>query len=133
MSTFNVRRLLTWLSAFLIGGSIFCLVFFLRSDWTFRGASDGCFVSAAVLLSGVALMGVTRLGTFDILAYSFYRLFESFRAGNVKKFDTFYDYRNAKIESRHHSHPAYWPFLIIGILGFVLALVFTFLFNQQIR
>lgn len=133
MSTLNVRRLLTWLSAFLIGGSIFCLVFFLREDWTFRGASDGCFVSAAVLLSSAALVGITRLGTFDILAYSFYRLFESFRAGDVKKYDTYYDYRNAKAESRHHSRPSYLPFLIIGAIALVLALIFTLIFNQQIR
>jgi len=118
-----------WSSSLVLSIVLFCVIFFSVGRLDFRGASDACFASGAVLLFAPALILIARTGVFDILFYSFYRLAESFKAGNEKRYDTAYDYKEHRKQKRSCSKPFLFPFFICGALLLFLALLFLFLDN----
>ena len=102
----------------------FLLVLLLRQKFTMTGFSDACFVACApaILLPVLAL--IIRLGTFDVLNYGMYRLVESFRRGEGKRYDTAFDYKVARMEVRQRRPAIYWPFFVVGGVFLIAALVF---------
>lgn len=106
----------------------FCLIFFLRPPYTFRGASDAFFISAAVGYGVCGMIFAVRSGSFDVLNYGVYRLFESFRLDRKKRWDNAGDYQLEKKKKRQLSKAVYWPSLAVASLFLLLALVFLLLF-----
>jgi hypothetical protein len=126
----ETKRIIIDLSvSFLIGAIVFALVFFLRHLYDYGGASDACFAAGASLLFVTLLIIIERTGVFDVAFYGFYRLAESFRPDGKKKYDSAYEFKEMKRESRDRSRPLFWPPLSVGGLFMVLALVFLLIYH----
>ena len=108
--------------------TVFCLVFFLRPPYDFRSASDSFFISSAVGLAATGMVFVVRSGTFDVLNYGMYRLFESFRLDRKKKWDNAGDYKIDRQRKRQLSKAVFWPSLAVAGLFLLLAFLFLLLF-----
>lgn len=107
--------------------AVFCLVFFLRPPYTLKGASDACFIAGALGFAGIGMTFAIRSGSFDVLNYGVYRLFESFRLDNKKRWDTAGDYKLAMDAKRHKNKALYWPALIVSGVYLTIAFVLTIL------
>ena len=114
-----------------IGG--FCLIFFLRRDLTFRGASDASFVVGAVYIVALLYVVIRRLGTFDVVEYAFYRLGESFTRRSEKRYPTAYDFTVNRQEKRQKKKLFFWPILIIASIMLIAGIVCAAIFNQSIQ
>ena len=104
---------------------VFCLVFFLRKPYTLKSGSDACFITGALGLAGIGMTFVVRSGSFDVLNYGVYRLFESFRLDRKKRWDTAGDYKLDMDSKRHKNKALYWPAIIVSGVYLTIALVLT--------
>ena len=118
-------------AALAVGG--FCLIFFLRQDFSFRGASDASFVIGAVYAVALLYVVIRRLGTFDIVEYAFYRLGESFTRRSEKRYPTAYDFSVNRQEKRQKKRLFFWPILIIAAVMLIAGLVCALIFNNSIQ
>lgn len=107
---------------------LFCLVFFLRQPYGLKGASDACFIAGATGLGLTGMSFAIRSGSFDVLNYGVYRLFESFRLDNKKRWDTAGDYKLDMDAKRHKNKKVYWPALTVSGVYLTIALILTILF-----
>lgn len=89
--------------------------------------SDGFCLGGGLVLAFIGLAWIGRQGTFDVVRFGFYRLVESFKRGDEKRYETAYDYTQAKKEKRDKEKPFFIPYLIVGGLfltvGIVLAII----------
>lgn len=96
-------------------------------QWSFLTSialySNAFFASFGVLVLCPLLWVIGRTGVFDVLSYSFYRLFESYKRGGAKKYDTAYDYKVAKQEKREKNKLYLLPFWTFGAVSFLIALI----------
>lgn len=118
-------RLTQWLWTTALALGLFCAVYIPNWQKGFRALSDGFLVPGAVLLSIAAFIYIGRSGTFDVTGYSFMRLGESLRREQRKSFKDPYEYASFKHEQRIKHKPYYWPYLVIGLLGVALAIIFA--------
>lgn len=109
-----------------VGLFTFLLVLLLRMDYEIPAYippySDACLAAGAVLFGYAGLRFVTRSGALDILGYSGYALFTSFRPNPTeRKYKTAYDYKEGMTEKRKSSPAVYWPWLAFAALFLVAA------------
>ena len=123
------KRIILWAIAFVLAAGVFCLVFFLRQQFTVDGVSDACFLASTAMLAGLGYLLLRRMGTFDIVEYSFFRLGESFARGNKRRYETAYDFAKARKDKRETKKPYFWPFLIIGGAFLLAALICLIIFE----
>ncbi|MBO5528080.1 MAG: DUF3899 domain-containing protein [Bacilli bacterium] len=110
----------------------FLSVLFLRQDFKTRGFCDAFFVSSVIPLGYILMRFAIRAGTFDILNYGMYRLIESFRKGNMKRYQTAYDYKQARDEDRAKNKLCYWPYVIVGVSLLIAGLICYLLYVNGI-
>jgi hypothetical protein len=114
----------------------FALVFFLEVDYQrvydADAYSNAFFVAGCFILAIPLFILIERSGVFDVFNFSFYRLFESFRADKKKRWDTAYDYQEYQKEHRHLTHPYLLPFWVEAGVGLVSALICLLIFQAQI-
>lgn len=116
-----VKKLLCWIAAILIPVVVILPVYFC----TGRYASDCCAVIGVIYLAGLGLMFVGRQGTFDIFGYQFSNLIYSFKKNSPKKYRDVMHYKEVKQEYRM-THKLIWlPFLAVGVVLIVLAVIFS--------
>jgi hypothetical protein len=132
MSQQSRDNLISLAVALVVAIAVFCLAFFVGGKYNYTGWSNGFFVSGASLVCLALLRLATRFGTFDVLAYSFYRLFESFKPDGKKRYDTAYDYQEAQKTKRKERPVSYWPFFAVGGVLLLLGLLFAILANASI-
>lgn len=128
MDPYRRKALLVAVVSSALSVAAFCLLFFLQRPYSLRLAADSFFISSAVGLAVVGMVFVERSGTFDVVNYGFYRLFESFRLDRKKKWDNAGDYKEEKRNKRHSSKAVYWPSLLVSGVFLTLAVAFTILF-----
>ena len=114
MDPYKRKALRNFLIAFWLSAALFCLVFFLRAPYSVRSGSDALFIASAAGLGYVGMIFVVRSGSFDVLNYGVYRLFESFRLDRTKRWDS---------AKRQKNKPVYWPCLAVSGAFFLAALV----------
>ena len=86
--------------------------------------SDGAFLSAGLLLAFCGLRFATRGGSFDVLGYSAYALFLSFRPRPTeRRYKTAGDYQQGMNEKRKRRKAHYLPWLINAGAYLLLALI----------
>ncbi len=86
--------------------------------------SDGAFVSAGLLLAFCGLRFATRGGSFDVLGYSAYALFLSFRPRPTeRRYKTAGDYQIGMNEKRKRRKAYYLPWFANAGYYFLLAIV----------
>jgi hypothetical protein len=110
--------------ALVLAIAIFCLIFFLRGYYTFSGASDACFGAGAILALVPFLILIYRTGLFDVANYGFITWFNSFKANSPKPYESAGAYSEKKKELRSKNRPMVWPYIVVGLLFLVLALIF---------
>ena len=128
MDPYRRKILVSFAVSFVLSLTAFCLLFFLRAPYSLRLAADSFFISAAVGFGVLGMIFVERSGTFDVVNYGFYRLFESFRLDRKKKWDNAGDYKEEKQKKRHASKAAYWPCLAVSGFFLTMAILFTILY-----
>lgn len=112
--------LITSIISFVIGVGIFLLVYFIRGKGLV-GASDGCLLSAAILISACGLIYVTREGFFDIFAYGFKQLGSMIFSKKANANNDFPGYKEEKRIFRQNKTRYY---LFIGLVGLVFVTAF---------
>jgi hypothetical protein len=117
-------RLIAWIVALILWAGVFCLALFLHLDFSPRGLSDAFFVAGMSMVFCFLLYVIGRFGTFDILAYSFFRLWESFRADGAKRWDSYLTYQTDKKASREKKPIHYLPYLIIFVVSLIASVAF---------
>ena len=127
MSNSGKKILIEFIVTTVLCTGVFLLVLFLRQKFNTTGFSDACFVACAPAIFLPILAFIIRMGTFDVLNYGMYRLVESFRAGEGKKYDSAYDFSVARKEARRRKPAIYWPFFVVGGLYLTAAIVFLIL------
>lgn len=150
MSERKKQIIVNWVMAIVIPLAIFLLYYLIAGiteyqkaldnnpdnnpepSWTIffsqlRLYSDGFCLGGGLVLAFIGLAWIGRQGTFDVVRYGFYRLVESFKRGDEKRYETAYDYTQAKKEKRDKEKPFFIPYLIVGGLfltvGIVLAII----------
>ena len=73
---------------------------------------DAFFVSGTLITSAGLLVFSTNEGTFDMLVYGMQSFVNLFRPKYAKKYETFYDYREAHSEKK-------LPFLFLVLSGLI--------------
>lgn len=116
------KRIIAWAIAIVIPIVVILPVYFC----TDFGLSNTLLIPGLVYLAGCALLFIGRSGTFDLFAYQFSNLLSSWRREVTKKYEDLIQYKEVKEERRKLNKPSYLPFLAIGLILVVLAIIFAF-------
>ena len=124
-----MKSLKKYLITFLIGCVGVFLILWYKDIFSqtepvkiFHILTDAFFVVGVVVTSAGLLVFSSNEGTFDMLVYGVRSFMDFFRKEKRNKFDTFYDYRQSRAETK-------LPFGFIVINGlFFLAVSFVMLF-----
>ena len=107
-------NLITFLVALAIGATIFCLMFFLRSQSLYDAANGASVASVSILFVGL-LMWVSHLGAFDTFAFGFKQLGSMFFAKNPRRDGTYADYKQNKADKRAASSYNFVAVILAGL------------------
>ena len=111
-------NLITFLIFLLIGGAIFCLMFFLRGK-TIVAAVDGSALATVVVLFFGLLLWMHHLGAFDTFAFGFKQLGSMLFAKDARRDGKYAEYREQKIIKRRNSS---YSFVIVIATGLLLSI-----------
>lgn len=115
------------IAAFLCFLIPFLLVLLLSRDYRIVGWGNACLIAGVVVTALFLMTLLIRTGVFDVLNYGFYRLGESFRRVDKKRWDSAYDYKEDKKSARGRNKPIWFPYLIFGggslTAGIILSLI----------
>lgn len=111
-------NLITFLISLLIGGAIFCLMFFLRGK-TIVAAVDGSALATVVVLFFGLLLWMHHLGAFDTFAFGFKQLGSMLFAKDARRDGKYAEYREQKIIKRRNSS---YSFVIVIATGLLLSI-----------
>ena len=92
----------------------------------FHILTDAFFVIGFVTAAAGLLVFSTNEGTFDMLVYGVSSFVDMFRKTSRKKFDTFYDYRQSRVDSKI-------PFaflLVCGAVFLAISFVMYYFYRQ---
>jgi len=111
-------NLITFFVSLLLGGGIFCLIFFLR-NMTIIAAVDGAAIGSVVVIFLGLLMLVHFLGAFDTFAFGFKQLGTMIFSKDPRKDNSYQEYREDKILKRANSS---YNFVIVILTGSLLSI-----------
>ena len=92
----------------------------------FHILTDAFFVVGTVITCAGLLVFSSNEGSFDMLVYGVKSFLDMFRKNSMKKYDTFYDYR----ESRADKKLKFGFLLICGLMFLTISLVMYFFYRQ---
>lgn len=93
----------------------------------FHTLSDAFFVVGVVIFSAGALIFSSNEGTFDMLVYGMKTFLEMFKKQSIRKYDTFYDYRQSRVDKK-----VQFGFLLIcGLVFLAIAFVMYYFYRQN--
>jgi hypothetical protein len=131
MKAHSVREfLVTWIIALGLGTGFFCLIFFLIGDYSLRGWLNGLFPVGFAMLLLTLQVYIHRSGVFDVIFYSFFRLRESWKPGEGKRYDSAYDYHSDLAKKRSIQKPYSLPFFVISGFFLLASLVLLIIGSQ---
>ena len=87
---------------------------------------DAFFVVGFVITAAGLLVFSSNEGTFDMLVYGVKSFVDMFRKDSIKKYDTFYDYR----ESRAQSKMSFGFMIICGLFFLAVSMVMYYFYTQ---
>ena len=134
MSDRAIARLITWLSVTAGAIATFCLLFFLRQDFSLVGWMNALFYCGGIVVLLGLLVLVAHFGAFDFFVYGVRDVFFHMNPNPEKKkpYADYVDYSEKKKElRRRRGLDAIWPFLIIGIVIFIASVVLRIIYGQQ--
>jgi len=128
----KVEAIVSWVLAFVVPGALFFGIFFGLGDGTLRWWINSLFISGFSVLLVLGQVFIHRTGTFDILIFGFYRLFESWRNPVEKKYDNATDYHLVMDAKRQKNKPYFLPFLVLATPLLVASLILLLVENSLI-
>ena len=113
----------SWIIALIVypvlAASTFCLVFFLRGNFSIAGYVDPLFFSGIVVL-GVGLLGLLgHFGAFDFLVYGFRSIFKHMNlnySNAMDEYPDYYAYVEGMKKKRTGNFPFIWPWFVLSVL-----------------
>jgi hypothetical protein len=126
------KNLINAAIAFLAGTVTFCLVFFLRQDFSSRGASDASFFAGALLLLTTLLYFIGRTGIFDLFSYTMNAWWQNMRTHPAEQWANPIAYKEHKKENRRKKKVITWPFLAMAFLSIAASVVFTLIYLAHV-
>jgi hypothetical protein len=127
----KTEAIVCWVLAVVLPVAGFLGLFFGLGDRTIQWWINSLCIPAVVILLVCAQLWIHRTGVFDVLFFGFYRLFESWRTPDVKKYDLASDYHVAMDEKRQKNKPYYLPFIVISGLFLIVTIFLLFVENRQ--
>ena len=124
-------NLISFLVSLIVGGGIFCLVFFL-TEQTIMSALNGASLGTVVVLAIGLLLLVAHLGAFDTFAFGFKQLGAMMFAKNPNKEGKFQDYKENKIKERANSSYFFVSIIIAGLLLSISIVVLEIIYKTYI-
>ncbi|MFA6675711.1 MAG: DUF3899 domain-containing protein [Bacilli bacterium] len=130
-----LTNIILLLAGLAVGVAFFFLyIYVFYHSPSFNLMSDATFILAAIFLSVGGLLAVSHIGFFDTIGYGFAKM------GNIffrplkmeKKYNDLIDYKEQKYEKRKDHGFYYLPFLLLGLLFLIAAIVFYFLYLNAI-
>ena len=124
-------NLITLLISLVVGGGIFCLVFFLK-DRNIVSAVDAAAISSVSVLSAGLLSWMAHLGAFDTFAFGFKQLGSMIFAKEPRRDGQYQDYRQAKIEKRTNSSYNFLAIILAGLLLLISVLILEIIYKTRV-
>ncbi len=98
------------------------------SQTVFHILSDSFFV-VGVVITGIGLLVFSsNEGTFDMLAYGMRSFFDMFRKTSIKRYESFYDYRQERAEKKL----SFGFMLLCGVFFLLVAAVMYLLYRGRV-
>lgn len=126
-----LTNLITFFVALVLGGTIFCLMFFLRNR-TLIAAVDGMALAMAVVLLFGLLMLVNYLGAFDTFAFGFKQLGSMIFAKDARKEGPYHEYKENMAVKRQDSSYNFIIMIAVGLLFVIALLVLEIIYHNYI-
>lgn len=124
-------NLITLLISLVVGGGIFCLVFFLK-DRNIVSAVDAAAISSVSILGAGLLSWMAHLGAFDTFAFGFKQLGSMIFAKEPRRDGQYQDYRKEKIEKRTNSSYNFLAIIFAGLLLLISVLVLEIIYKTRL-
>ena len=124
-------NLITFAISLIVGGGIFCLVFFLKSRNIVSALDAAAISSVSVLCLGL-LLWVHHLGAFDTFAFGFKQLGTMLFSKEPRKSGKYQDYRAQKIEKRNNSSYNFVSVIAAGLLLSISIIVLEIIYHVSI-
>ena len=124
-------NLVTFIISFIVGVSIFCLIFFLRNQ-TIIAALDGAAIGSVIVIFLGLLMWVAHLGAFDTFAFGFKQLGSMMFSKEPRKDGTFQDYKEGKRIKRDNSSYNFVSVIAAGLLLSISIIVLEIIYRTNI-
>lgn len=130
-ATSKTEAIICWVLAAVLPLAVFFGLFFGLGDYSLKWWINSLFIPGGVELLVCAQLWIHRTGVFDIMFFGFYRLFESWRTPDVKKYDLASDYHDAMDEKRQKNKPYYLPFIVVSAVFLLASIVLLLVENGQ--
>ena len=124
-------NLITLLVSLLIGGAIFCLVFFLK-DQKIVAAVDAAAISSVSVLCIGLLLWMAHLGAFDTFAFGFKQLGSMIFSKEPRRDGQYQDYRKDKILKRTNSSYNFVAVILAGLLLLIAVIILEIIYKTRI-
>ena len=124
-------NLITLLVSLLIGGAIFCLVFFLK-DQKIVAAVDAAAISSVSVLCIGLLLWMAHLGAFDTFAFGFKQLGSMIFSKEPRRDGQYQDYRKDKILKRTNSSYNIVAVILAGLLLLIAVIILEIIYKTRI-
>lgn len=124
-------NLITLLISLIVGGAIFCLMYFLR-DKTIVAAVDGSALATVIVLFIGLLLWMHHLGAFDTFAFGFKQLGSMLFAKEPRRDGKYQEYREQKIEKRANSSYNFIAIIVAGLLLSISLIILEIIYRTTI-
>ena len=124
-------NLITLLVSLVIGGAIFCLVFFLKNQNIVAAVDAAAISSVSVLCIGL-LLWMAHLGAFDTFAFGFKQLGSMIFSKEPRRDGQYQDYRKDKILKRTNSSYNFVAVILAGLLLLIAVIILEIIYKTRI-
>ena len=121
-------NLITFIISLMVGGGVFCLMFFLRNR-TLIDAVDGTAVASISVLFIGLLMFVAHLGAFDMFAFGFKQFGSMLFAKDARKEGQYHEYRESQTTKRQDGSYNFVAVIVAGLLLSISVIVLDIIYN----
>lgn len=132
---FFFKYMLRFLIASVISISIFLIIIFVQKDdeglITYLGISNGLLIGGVSSLVLGLFSFITNLGFFDFISYNGSRLRSLMQKYEGVNYHGVYEYTEAKKEKRKKNRFVCIPYLIVGIVLIIAAIIYTYTAGQN--
>ncbi|MFA6829898.1 MAG: DUF3899 domain-containing protein [Bacilli bacterium] len=127
----KINIILSWSIAFITALALFLGVLCGRGNYSGYGFIDPCFYAGIIVFLLGCLLIVIHKGAFDIFAFGFGSIFSHMNPNRdaVSSYHDYAEYTIKKKRARMYSSSHCVPFLVIGGVFLLGALILNYLFN----